>query len=196
MARLRNFHSKGLLEVGVDEVGRGCLAGPVVAAAVILPLRFRHPLLNDSKLMSMKAREQLFDIIRLKAISYAIAEVDNETIDQINILQSSFLAMHRALDKLETKPEHILVDGNRFLPYPSIPHTCIIKGDSKFKNIAAASVLAKVYRDRLMAELSVAHPDYGWERNMGYPTKEHRAGIAEQGVTSLHRMSFRLLEGS
>ena len=193
MARLRNFHTKGLLEAGVDEVGRGCLAGPVVAAAVILPPRFRHPLLNDSKQMSMKAREQLFDIIRTKAISYAIAEVDNETIDQINILQASFLAMHRALDDLERKPEHILVDGNRFLPYPLIPHTCVIKGDSKFKNIAAASVLAKVHRDRLMAELAVEHTGYGWDRNVGYPTKEHRAGIVKQGVTSLHRMSFRLL---
>jgi ribonuclease HII len=165
-----------------------------VAAAVILPLGFRHPLLNDSKLMSAKARERLFDIIRKKAVSYAIAEVDNFKIDEINILQASFLAMHHALRKLESQPEHILVDGNRFLPYPCIPHTCVIKGDSKFKNIAAASVLAKVFRDRLMSNLSKENPVYGWERNVGYPTAEHRAAIAEYGPTSLHRMSFRLLK--
>ena len=178
----------------MDEVGRGCLAGPVVAAAVILPLGFRHPLLNDSKLMNAKAREKLYEIIRKKAVSFAIAEVDNVTIDEINILQASFLAMHRALDKLVSKPEHILVDGNRFLPYPFIQHTCIIKGDSKFKNIAAASVLAKVYRDRLMTSLAKENPGYGWERNVGYPTAEHRAAISEQGTTQWHRMSFRLLK--
>ena len=194
LARLRSYHTKGLIEAGVDEVGRGCLAGPVVAAAVILPPRFRHPLLNDSKLMSQKAREELYEVIQKKALVYAIAEVDNVQIDRINILQASFLAMHKALDKLLTIPEHILVDGNRFLPYPFIPHTCVIKGDAKFKCIAAASVLAKVHRDRLMADLAIEHPGYGWERNAGYPTIEHRAGISKMGTTDLHRMSFRLLK--
>ncbi len=194
MARLRSYYSKGLIEAGVDEVGRGCLAGPVVAAAVILPANFRHRLLNDSKMMSAKSRDILSAYIQKKAISYAIAEVDNEEIDKINILQASFKAMHIALDELESRPEHILVDGNRFNPYPFIPHTCVVKGDSKFKCIAAASVLAKVYRDRLMANLHQDRPYYGWERNAGYPTKEHRKGIREHGPSPLHRMSFRLLE--
>lgn len=193
MARLKPYHSKGLLEAGVDEVGRGCLAGPVVAAAVILPPRYRQPLLNDSKQLSKKARALLYDHIREKALAFAIAEVDNEEIDRINILQASFLAMHKALDQLQDRPEHILVDGNRFNPYPFIPHTCVIKGDSKFKSIAAASILAKVYRDRLMADLHKEYPHYGWERNAGYPTKEHRKGIVEHGTCSLHRMSFTLL---
>ncbi len=144
--------------------------------------------------MSAKSRDILSAYIQKKAISYAIAEVDNEEIDKINILQASFKAMHIALDELESRPEHILVDGNRFNPYPFIPHTCVVKGDSKFKCIAAASVLAKVYRDRLMANLHQDRPYYGWERNAGYPTKEHRKGIREHGPSPLHRMSFRLLE--
>jgi len=135
----------------------------------------------------------LYEYIKKKALSYAIAEVDNLEIDRINILQASFLAMHRALDQLESRPEHILVDGNRFVPYPFTPHTCVIKGDSKYKSIAAASVLAKVYRDRLMTALTAEHPGYGWERNAGYPTKAHRAAIAVQGPCALHRMGFRLL---
>jgi ribonuclease HII len=193
MAKLKSWHTKGRAEAGVDEVGRGCLAGPVVAAAVILPPRFRMPLLNDSKQVSAKNREVLYDLIRDKALAFAIAEVDNTRIDEINILQATYEAMHIALDQLAIRPEHILVDGNRFRPYPIIPHTCIIKGDSKFKSIAAASILAKVYRDRLMCEQGKIYPAYTWEQNAGYPTRAHRAAIAEIGACPLHRMSFRLL---
>ncbi|NND95017.1 MAG: ribonuclease HII [Flavobacteriales bacterium] len=193
MARLRSYHSKGLIEAGLDEVGRGCLAGPVVAAAVILRPNFRHPLLNDSKQLNEKSRNMLSDIIKEKALSFAIAEIDNREIDRINILQATFKAMHMAIDRLELIPEHLLIDGNRFLPYPFIPHTCVIKGDSKFKSIAAASILAKVHRDFLMKELHNDHPQYGWNRNVGYPTKAHRKGISEVGITEFHRKSFRLL---
>lgn len=192
MARLKNYHSKGLLEAGVDEVGRGCLAGPVVAAAAILPPRFRHPLLNDSKQVKQAQRERLDAIIREKAIAFHVAEVDHETIDQINILQATYKAMHIAIAALDPSPEHILVDGNRFLPYPFIPHTCVVKGDSKYKNIAAASILAKVYRDKLMRAMAETHPGYGWERNVGYPTAEHRQAIADQGLSPIHRRSFKL----
>lgn len=183
-----------LIEAGVDEVGRGCLAGPVVAAAVILPKNFTHPLLNDSKKLSENTRKELKIEIENKALAYAVAEVSNLEIDKINILNASFLAMHKALDKLLVIPELILVDGNRFLPYPFIPHQCIIKGDSKYFSIAAASVLAKCYRDDLMSDLAKIHPHYGWEKNVGYPTLLHRKGIENQGVTPLHRMSFTLLK--
>lgn len=190
---LKNFYQKELIEAGCDEAGRGCLAGPVVAAAVILPPGFRHPLLNDSKKMTERERDLLEPIIKQKALAYAVGIVEPEEIDRINILNASFLAMHLAVDKLVTKPGMLLIDGNRFKPYSGIPHTCIIKGDGKFKSIAAASVLAKVCRDHLMKELHEKHPEYGWAQNMGYPTTAHRKAIAQYGVTPYHRLSFTLL---
>lgn len=190
---LASRHQKGVVEAGTDEAGRGCLAGPVVAAAVILPPRFRHPLLNDSKKLSEKQRDILRPIIEKKAIAWAVGIVDQHEIDSINILNASFLAMHRAIDQLDPKPEALLVDGNRFRPYPDIPHTCMIKGDGRFKNIAAASILAKTYRDELMQELHARWPQYGWDRNKGYPTLEHRKAIRMYGETPVHRLSFRLL---
>lgn len=190
---LKPFYHAELTEAGLDEVGRGCLAGPVVAAAVILPKDYTNELLNDSKQLNKKQREALRNHIQEAALAWAIAEVSNEEIDKINILKASFLAMHRAVDQLTLRPEHLLVDGNRFTPYPFLPHTCIVKGDAKFMSIAAASVLAKTYRDDLMERLAVEFPHYGWERNVGYPTPVHRAGIREFGPCSYHRMSFRLL---
>ena len=190
---LKNNYSDYEHEAGVDEVGRGCLAGPVVAAAVILPPNFENELLNDSKKLSEKKRLALDEIIKSEAISWAIGEVDNHEIDEINILNASFEAMHRALDKLTVRPEFILVDGNRFTKYQNIGFECIIKGDGKYLSIAAASVLAKNYRDNMMKELAEKHPFYGWETNMGYGTKKHRAGIIENGITVLHRKSFQLL---
>ncbi|HAO51536.1 MAG TPA: ribonuclease HII [Runella sp.] len=190
---LKPFYHAELTEAGLDEVGRGCLAGPVVAAAVILPKDYTNELLNDSKQLNKKQREALRNDIQEAALAWAIAEVSNEEIDKINILKASFLAMHRAVDQLTVRPEHLLVDGNRFTPYPFLPHTCIVKGDAKFMSIAAASVLAKTYRDDLMERLAVEFPHYGWERNVGYPTPVHRAGIREFGPCSYHRMSFRLL---
>ena len=190
---LKPFYHAELTEAGLDEVGRGCLAGPVVAAAVILPKDYTNELLNDSKQLNKKERETLRNDIQEAALAWAIAEVSNEDIDKINILKASFLAMHRAVDQLALRPEHLLVDGNRFTPYPFLPHTCIVKGDAKFMSIAAASVLAKTYRDDLMERLAVEFPHYGWERNVGYPTPVHRAGIREFGPCSYHRMSFRLL---
>ncbi len=190
---LAKFHTKGLIETGCDEAGRGCLAGPVVAAAVILPSNFRNKVLNDSKKLSEKRRYELRPLIEEKAIAWGVGIVSNEEIDEINILNASFLAMHRAIDQLSTTPESILVDGNRFNPYPNIPHHCIIKGDGKYLSIAAASVLAKTYRDDIMKQLHEDHPQYGWAKNMGYPTKQHRSAIAEHGTTPHHRMSFQLL---
>ncbi|MGB3778537.1 MAG: ribonuclease HII [Tunicatimonas sp.] len=180
-----------MVEAGCDEVGRGCLAGPVVAAAVILPKNFTHPLLNDSKQLTPILRTQLTEEIIATALYYAVAEVDHHTIDEINILQASFLAMHRAVDQLPITPELLLVDGNRFLPYPFVPHQCIVKGDSQYFSIAAASVLAKTYRDALMQRLAKDFPHYGWETNVGYPTKAHRAAIQQHGLTPWHRRSFR-----
>ncbi len=190
---LRNYHIPNTIEAGCDEAGRGCLAGPVVAAAVILPLDFEHPLLNDSKQLTDKQRYLLRPLIEENALAWAIGIVDNKEIDEINILNASFLAMHRALDQLSIKPEHILVDGNRFNPYPEIQHTCMVKGDARFLNIAAASILAKTYRDDLMLELHEKHPVYDWNKNMGYPTKKHREGILLHGTTSFHRNTFKLL---
>lgn len=190
---LKSFFRKNEIEAGCDEAGRGCLAGPVFAAAVILPKRFKHPLLNDSKLMSEKHRELLRPIIEEKAIAWAVAQVDPLEIDEINILNASFLAMHRAVDQLDTTPSLLLIDGNRFNAYPNIAHKCIIKGDSKFCSIAAASVLAKTYRDDFMKNLAKQFPDYGWITNKGYPTKAHRAAIKIHGTTKHHRMTFRLL---
>jgi ribonuclease HII len=193
---LKSYYNRDAVEAGLDEVGRGCLAGPVVAAAVILPMDYHHAFLNDSKQLSKIQREVLEKEIRNEAIAWAVAEVDNHEIDRINILKASFLAMHKAVDQLTTKPEHLLVDGNRFTPYPMIPHTCIIKGDAHYLSIAAASVLAKTYRDELMSQLASQFPHYGWEHNVGYPTIMHRKAIRLHGHCHYHRMSFRLIKGN
>ena len=190
---LKSFHTKGLIEAGCDEAGRGCLAGPVFAAAVILPPDFKNELLNDSKQLSEKKRYQLRKVIEQEAISCAIGIVSNEEIDKINILNASFLAMHRAIEKLSQKPETLLIDGNRFTPYSTITHNCIVKGDSKYMSIAAASILAKTYRDDFMNEVAKTYPKYDWTNNKGYPTKTHREAIKKWGITPLHRKSFRLL---
>ena len=187
------FHTKGKVEAGCDEAGRGCLAGPVVAAAVILPSSFRNEILNDSKKLTEKRRYELRPIIEREALAWAVGIVDNNEIDEINILNASFLAMHRAVDQLKEIPDSILVDGNRFTAYKNIEHHCIVKGDGIYMSIAAASILAKTYRDDIMMKLAKEYPVYGWERNMGYPTKLHRAGIRKFGTTPFHRMSFRLL---
>ncbi|WP_323786821.1 ribonuclease HII [Psychroserpens sp.] len=192
MTLLANF-SKLNLECGTDEAGRGCLAGPVTASAVILPDNFSNNLLNDSKLLSEKKREHLKPIIEDEAISFAVSHVFQDDIDSINILNASILAMHKSIDKLKPQPNFIIVDGNRFKPYLTIPHQTIIKGDSKFLSIAAASVLAKTYRDLYMAEIHKEYPMYNWIKNKGYPTKEHREAIKKYGVTKYHRKSFRLL---
>lgn len=188
------FYNQNVIEAGLDEVGRGCLAGPVVAAAVILPADYQHSFLTDSKQLSKLQRDLLQKEIEREAVSWAVAEVSNEEIDRINILKASFLAMHYAVDQLLTKPEHLLIDGNRFTPYPMIPHTCIVKGDTKFLSIAAASVLAKTYRDNLMEQLALEYPHYGWETNVGYPTIHHRKAILLHGTCSFHRKTFRLLK--
>ena len=190
---LRSSFTKTLIEAGCDEVGRGCLAGPVVAAAVILPKKYKHKLLTDSKQLKSAERELLQAEIKREAIAWAIAEVSHEEIDVINILNASFKAMHLALDQLTVTPEFLLIDGNRFNPYRDIKHECIVKGDSKYLSIAAASVLAKTYRDGLMAKLSIQFPGYGWNTNVGYPTVEHRDGIRALGITPYHRKSFQLL---
>lgn len=189
---LQAFYSPLVIEAGLDEAGRGCLAGPVVAAAVVLPQDFHHHLLNDSKQLTAKQRNQLKKEIMDFALDYAIAEVNAETIDRINIYKASVLAMHRAVDQLKTTPEHLLVDGNRFISYPLIPHTCIVKGDSKFYSIAAASVLAKTYRDEWMEKAALDYPEYAWEKNAGYPTLHHRKAILSFGSTPLHRKTFRV----
>lgn len=180
-------------ECGADEAGRGCLAGPVTAASVILPEVFVNTLLNDSKLLSGKNRELLRPIIEAQSLAYGVAHIHPKKIDEINILNASILAMHKAIGQLRVIPPHIIVDGNRFKPYENIPHTCIIKGDSKYMSIAAASILAKTYRDDYMDKIHQEFPMYNWKQNKGYPTKEHRAAIREFGVTKYHRKSFRLL---
>ena len=190
---LKSSFSDNKIEAGCDEVGRGCLAGPVVAAAVILPLDYTHTLLTDSKQLSKSNREIVRKDVLNDAVTYAVAEVSHDEVDKFNVLKASFIGMHRALDRLSQKPELILVDGNRFIPYKEIPYECIIKGDGKFLSIAAASILAKTYRDELMYNLSKTYPEYGWERNVGYPTKEHRSAIEKYGITPYHRKSFRLL---
>lgn len=195
MARLLNFHTKGLVEAGCDEAGRGCLAGPVTAAAVILPPKFSHKLLDDSKKMTERHREELRPIIEEKAIAWGVGFVSHEEIDEINILNASFLAMHRAIAQLKTIPEALLIDGNRFKAYPNIPHHCIIKGDGKFKNIAAASVLAKTHRDAFMTKIAEEFPHYNWTKNKGYPTVDHRNAIREFGTSPHHRQSFKQLPG-
>ncbi len=187
------YHNPNEIEAGCDEAGRGCLAGPVFAAAVILPPDFDCPELNDSKQLSEKQRNRIRPIIETQALSWAVAQVDAPKIDEINILQASFLAMHRAIDDLKVRPTALLIDGNRFKPYLGIAHQCMIKGDGRFLSIAAASVLAKTYRDDFMAQAHLQYPDYSWAQNKGYPTKAHRAAIQQHGVTPLHRQSFRLL---
>lgn len=187
-------HSGLFPEAGTDEAGRGCLAGPVVAAAIILPPDFQHPLLNDSKQVSKKHRDELRLIIENTALSWAVAFCSPEEIDKINILNASILAMHRALDGLTVKPKHILVDGNRFKSYSNIPHNTMIKGDARFIAIAAASILAKTHRDEFMEKLHPDFPEYGWDNNAGYPTEKHRNAIARLGPTIHHRKSFTLLK--
>lgn len=181
------------IEAGCDEAGRGCLAGAVYAAAVILPRGFKNDQLNDSKQLSEKQRYALRALIEKEAVAWAVGVVCPEEIDKINILNASFLAMHRAVDRLGVRPEHLLIDGNRFNPYPGIPHTTVVKGDAKYLSIAAASILAKTYRDDYMDALHEEYPLYGWDHNKGYPTPKHRAAIAQHGTTPYHRRSFNLL---
>ena len=182
-----------LIECGTDEAGRGCLCGPVTAAAVILPDHFKHELLNDSKQLSEKKRVLLRPIIEQEALAYGVCHIFPKEIDQINILNASILAMHRAIDLMNIRPEHIIVDGNKFKPYQDIPHQTIVKGDGKFLSIAAASVLAKTYRDDYMKKIALEHPEYDWDKNKGYPTVKHREALRKFGSTAHHRMSFRLL---
>ena len=190
---LNSYFDENKTEAGCDEVGRGCLAGPVVAASVILPKHFKHDFIDDSKKLHISQREALKIEIEDVALAYGIGVVYPQEIDEINILNASFLAMHRAIDQLKIKPELLLIDGNRYTPHCSIPYQCIIKGDSKFFSIAAASVLAKTYRDQLMRDLAKEYPHYGWETNVGYPTIAHRQGIRKQGITPYHRKTFQLL---
>lgn len=190
---LKAHFDKKNTEIGCDEAGRGCLAGPVVAAAVILPKKYKNRLLNDSKKLSHKMRDQLRVQIEKDAIDYAVGIVDHREIDQINILNASFLAMHRAMDKIVNPFDFILVDGNRFKKYKEIPHQCIVKGDSTYLSIAAASILAKTYRDQFMDELQGQYPQYDWLNNKGYPTKKHREAIRQFGPSEYHRMTFQLL---
>lgn len=182
-----------LVEAGCDEAGRGCLAGSVYAAAVILPKDFKNELLNDSKQLTEKQRYALREVIEREALAWAVGIVNAEEIDKINILNASFLAMHRAVDQLKLRPQHLLIDGNRFKKYPDVPHTTVIKGDGKYLSIAAASILAKTYRDDYMNGLHAEYPVYDWDHNKGYPTKKHRAAIAAHGTTPYHRMTFNLL---
>ncbi|MBL7711343.1 MAG: ribonuclease HII [Chitinophagaceae bacterium] len=188
---LSAYFRKGILEAGCDEAGRGCLAGPVFAAAVILPQDFYHPLLNDSKMLDEETRYQLRPIIEKEAVCYAVASVCNVEIDRINILKASFKAMHLAVDQLAQRPELLLIDGNRFTPYLGIAHQCFVKGDSKFAAISAASILAKTYRDDYMEALHAEHPEYLWQQNKGYPTPAHKRAIAANGLTKYHRLTFR-----
>lgn len=187
-------YKQGLLEAGCDEAGRGCLAGSVFAAAVILPPDFKNDLLNDSKQLTEKQRYQLRPLIEEQALAWAVGIVTAGEIDEINILNASFLAMHRAIDQLTVQPEHLLIDGNRFKKYKEVPHTCIVKGDGKYLPIAAASILAKTYRDDYMLALHEEFPVYDWDHNKGYPTRKHRAAIRLHGVSPYHRMSYKLLD--
>ncbi len=189
---LLNCYQQELLEAGCDEAGRGCLAGPVFAAAVILPLDFIAGELNDSKQLNHQQRNKLRVIIEKEAIAWAVAEVDNVEIDQINILNASFLAMHRAIEKLSVQPKHLSIDGNRFKKYADLPHTCIIKGDGKYLNIAAASILAKTHRDEFMERIAHEYPHYQWQQNKGYPTVVHRSAAIEHGLSPYHRKTFSI----
>ena len=192
--KLLPYFQESQIEAGCDEAGRGCLAGPVFAAAVILPAGFENQLLNDSKQLTEKQRYQLRPVIEEQALAWAVVAVDNHEIDEVNILNASFLAMNRAVAQLKIKPEHLLIDGNRFRTQGDIPYTCMVKGDGRFYSIAAASVLAKTYRDDFMLSIHREFPNYDWDKNKGYPTKKHRAAIREHGPTKYHRMSFRLLD--
>ena len=191
---LQEYLKPGRMEAGCDEAGRGCLAGPVVAAAVILPSGFSHPLLNDSKQLSEKVRDELRIIIEAQAVAWAVAMASPGEIDDINILYASFLAMNRAISQLPVTPEHLLIDGNRFRNQTTIPYTCIVKGDAKMLSIAAASILAKTHRDELMLSLHLEFPQYKWNQNKGYPTKFHREAIAQHGISNWHRKTFRLID--
>lgn len=191
---LLSYYDPQYIEAGCDEAGRGCLAGPVVAAAVILPRGFAHADLDDSKQLSASKRLQLRHLIEREALAWAVASVSPADIDQINILQASFLAMHQAIAQLSIEPQHLLIDGNRFKPYRDIPHRCIVQGDAKYAAIAAASILAKTHRDAYMTQLHEQYPAYNWQRNKGYPTAEHRQAIALHGTTPQHRLSFALLK--
>ena len=190
---LKSHYYSNLIEAGCDEAGRGCLAGSVFAAAVILPSDYDNHVLNDSKQLTRKKRNELREVIMQAAVAWAVGEVSPQEIDEINILRASFLAMHRALDQLKVRPQAIIVDGNRFTPYHDIPYTTIVKGDAKYQSIAAASILAKTFRDDYMDRLAEEYPQYHWESNMGYPTREHRAAIQQYGVTPYHRRSYNLL---
>ena len=190
---LQSHYYKGKVEAGCDEAGRGCLAGSVYAAAVILPEDYQNELLNDSKQLTEKKRYQLREVIERDAVAWAVGIVTPEEIDKINILNASILAMHRALDQLMVRPETIIVDGNRFKPYQELPHTTIVKGDGKYLSIAAASILAKTYRDDYMNQLAGEYPQYDWRSNKGYPTKKHREAIKQFGITPYHRKSYNLL---
>lgn len=190
---LKKYYLKNCLEAGTDEAGRGCLAGPVVAAAVILPPNFKHPLLNDSKQLTEKKRLELRPFIEENALAYSVSFVFENKIDEINILQASILAMHQSIDKLSVVPEHIIVDGNKFNPYKNIAFTTVVKGDAKYRSIAAASILAKTYRDDFMCKIHKEFPEYQWNKNKGYPTKNHRNVIANLGATKYHRKTFKLL---
>lgn len=190
---LDSFYIAGTIEAGTDEAGRGCIAGPVYAAAVILPADFHNQELNDSKQLSRHTRERLREIIMKEAVSWCVASASPGEIDDVNILNASILSMHRALDGLSVTPEHIIVDGNRFKPYKDIPFTCFVKGDGKYASIAAASILAKTFRDDFMREAATQYPQYGWEVNCGYPTKAHREAVMRHGITPLHRKSFKIL---
>lgn len=189
---LKSVHTKGVIEAGCDEAGRGCLAGPVVAAAVILPPRFKHKLINDSKQLTHEQRLEARDIIFKKALAYAVGSMNEKEIDKVNIHNASYLAMHKAINQLTIQPQHLLIDGNKFIPYEGIAHTCIIRGDSKYTSIAAASILAKTHRDEFMTALHEEFPCYGWQTNKGYPTQVHRNAIMEYGICDHHRKSFRL----
>ena len=190
---LKPYQTKGIIEAGCDEAGRGCLAGDVYAAAVILPEGFSDPLLNDSKQLTEAQRYRLREVIEREAVAWAVGIVTAAEIDKINILRASILAMHRAVDGLKTRPQHLLIDGNKFSPYPGITHNTVIKGDATYMSIAAASILAKTYRDDYMMRIAEEYPMYGWKGNKGYPTAKHRAAIREFGITPYHRVSFNLL---
>lgn len=190
---LKNYYEQGRVEAGCDEAGRGCLAGSVYAAAVILPPDYHNERLNDSKMLTARQRYALRQDIERDAVAWAVGVVTPQEIDQINILNASILAMHRALDQLQVRPEAIIVDGNRFKPYRDLPHTTIVKGDGKYLSIAAASILAKTYRDDEMVRLAQEYPDYDWQHNMGYPTRKHREAIRQHGITPYHRRTFNLL---
>lgn len=192
---LKRFFKKGLVEAGCDEAGRGCLAGPVFAAAVILPPRFSHPLLNDSKQVTEEDRNKLRPIIERKALAWAVAVVDHEEIDRINIVKASFKAMHLAIDQLQLRPELLLIDGHIFTPYFGIVHQCVVQGDATYASIAAASILAKTHRDEYMLKLHDTHPQYGWNENKGYATAFHRQSIREHGLSPYHRRTFGICKG-